>query len=488
MASFTQKVAKNIIFQSLGRILSLVLGLVVVMMMTRYLGPTGFGYYTTITAFLQIFGVIASFGLYLVFLKMLGEFSDKEEEGQAGIEKLVSNFFTLRLISAVIFFALAPIVALFFPYPGIVKFGIALTSLAFIFSELNQILVAFYQKILETDKVMIAEISGRLGLLALIFLFIKFDFGFYSILVAIIIGSFLNFLFLFLASKKFIRIKLIFDFNLWKEIFSQAWPVALSLIFNLVYFRMDTIVLSLYRLPLEVGIYGATYRVLEVLIMFPPMFIGLVLPQLSQAWLEKNLERFKNIFQKSFDFLVMVAVPLLFATLILADRIMVFVAGSEFIASGQVLRIIILATSILFVAELFKQTIVAIEKQRQIIWFYFISAIISLVGYFVFIPRYSYFAAAWVTVLVEALMFLFPLILILKTTKAYLNLNFLGKSLLASLIMFFILLVFRQLSLLVLILLAILVYLGVLYLLKGISKSLIKEIVSSFLPLGKNNK
>ncbi len=479
MPSFSQKVAKNIAFQGLGRVLSLILGLMVVMMMTRYLGPTGFGYYTTITAFLHFFGIIASFGLYLVLLKMLGEFSENERTGQAEVGKIVSNFFTFRLVSTIFFFSLAPLVSIFFPYHSVVKIGIVLTSLAFIFSELNQILVAFYQKILRTDKVMIAEICGRLGLLVLVFLFIKLNFGFYSILVAVVLGSALNFLVLFLTSKKFVSIKLAFDFGLWQKIFFQAWPIAFSLIFNLVYFKMDTILLSLYWPVQEVGIYGATYRVLEILIMFPPMFIGLILPQMARAWAEKNLKRFEVIFQKSFDFLLMIALPLIFGTLVLANKIMVFVAGSEFIASGQVLRIIILATSVLFVAELFKQTIVVIEKQRQIIWFYLATAIISLVGYFIFIPRYSYFGAAWVTVLVEMLMFCFPLILIWRATRVYLNLKFFWKSLLASLVMFLVLLIFRSWNLFILIGLSIVVYFAILYLTRGISKALIKNLINS---------
>jgi O-antigen/teichoic acid export membrane protein len=478
MPSFTQKVAQNVVFQVIGRILSLIFGLVVLMLMTRYLGPAGFGYYTTITAFLQFFGIIASFGLYLVLLKMLGEFSEFNDDSRKEIEKIMNNFLSFRLVSAIIFFSLAPLASLFFPYPAVVKIGIALTSLAFIFSELNQIFVAFYQKILQTNWVMIAEIVGRIGLLILVFLFSKLNFGFYSILGAIILGSALNFLVLFLVSKKFIRVQFVFDLSFWRKIFSQSWPIAISLIFNLVYFKIDTILLSLYRPAQEVGIYGATYRVLETLIMFPPMFIGLILPQLSKFWLEKDLKRFEVVFQKSFDFLLMIALPLIFGVLVLADKIMVFIAGPEFIISGQVLRIIILATSVLFVAELFKQTIVVIERQRQMIWFYLITAIISLIGYFIFIPRYSYFGAAWVTVVVEVLMLCFPLILIWRVTKIRPNLKFFQKSLLASLVMFLILLILGSWNLFVLILLAIGVYFLCLYLLKGVSKEIIREIVS----------
>ncbi len=89
-----------------------------------------------------------------------------------------------------------------------------------------------------------------------------------------------------------------FDFSYWKRIWHRAWPIALTSLLTLVYFKADTLILSVYRSEGEVGIYGATYKVLEIIGTFPHMFLGLVLPVLTTAYVTQNFERFKRVYQK----------------------------------------------------------------------------------------------------------------------------------------------------------------------------------------------
>ena len=51
----------------------------------------------------------------------------------------------------------------------------------------------------------------------------------------------------------------------------------------------------------EVGWYGASYKLLEVLITFPAMFAGLALPVLTNAWHTRDNARFSHALQLSFD-------------------------------------------------------------------------------------------------------------------------------------------------------------------------------------------
>ena len=84
----------------------------------------------------------------------------------------------------------------------------------------------------------------------------------------------------------------------------------------------------------------------------------------------------------------MISLPIVFATLILGEKIMTLIGGQEFSLAGNILKVVIIACGILFVAELFKHMMVAIGKQRQILPFYLITALLSLIGYFIFIPKY----------------------------------------------------------------------------------------------------
>ena len=476
--TLTKRVAHNFIWQIIGRILSLILGLFVISLMMRYLGPRNYGYYSTSFAFLQVFGIIADFGLYLITLKYLGETDIlKEGEREKRVKYIMGNIFTLRFFSALIFYGGAFALCWVFPYPRTIKIGVGILSGSLFFCTLIQVLSAFYQKILHTEKIFIAEVLGKIITLILMVLFIKYKFSFYSILSVFVFGYLANFLWLFFAARKWIFLKFRFDFVFWKEILKKSWPVGLAIIFNVFYFKADTLILSFYQSPEHVGLYGACYRVLEVLITVPPLFLGLIVPRLTKAWKNKNNVQLKTLIQKSFDFLIMISLPIVFATLILGEKIMILIGGQEFSLAGNILKIVIIACGILFVAELFKHIMVAIGKQRQILPFYLITAFLSLIGYFIFIPKYSYWGAAWMTVFSELLMFIFAFYLVWKTTKILPNFKFFIKSLGASLIMFLFLFFLNDLNLFLLVLIGTTVYFMSLYIFKGIDKQIIKDII-----------
>lgn len=467
--SLTQQVARNMIYQIIGKITSTILGLIALAIITRYLGQEGFGGYTTIIAFLQFFGILVDFGLTLTIVQMISE--PKADEN-----KITSNIFTLRFFSAFIFLGLAPLVALFFPYSATIKIGIAITALSFFFIALNQILVGLFQKYLSMWKVALAENAGRIVLIALVAFAVTEGRGLLSIMWAVILGSTANFFINFLFSLKYVRIKFAFNWPIWKEIYRRSWPIGLSIAFNLIYLRADTIILSLFKSQAEVGLYGASYRVLDVLTTFPMMFVGLLLPVFTAAWAERDLEKFKRIMQKSFDFLVMLAVPIIFGTFFLGERLMSFVAGSDFALSGTILKILILAASAIFIGTLFGHLVVAVKKQRKMIWGYAAVAFLSLICYIIFIPRYSYWAAAWITVLSEGAIALLTFIVTYQTTRLVPSGKFFLKTFLASLAMSSAIYFLINLNLLLLIVLGAAVYFAVLYLLKGFTKKMVTEI------------
>ncbi len=468
LMSYTRKIAHNTIIQIIGKGVSTVIGIVVIGMLTRYLGKAGFGQYTTIMAFLQFFGVIADLGLYIILVKKISEPGVDEDS-------IVSNIFTLRLISAVVFIGLAPIVVLFLPYAAIVKVGVLVTTISFLCITLNQALAGVFQKHLRMDRIVIAEVAGRIVLIVATYAAIQAELGLLWVMGAVGGGSVVNFIFTFLFSRRFVRIRLRFDTAVWKRVIKEAWPIALSIAFNLVYFKADTIILSLYYDEATVGIYGASYKVLEVLTTLPAMFAGLILPLLTVAWVARDKERFKRVLRKAFDAMVIIAMPLAIGTLFVAEPIMDLIAPS-FTDSATILKILIFATATIFIGNLFGNTVVAINKQRTMMWVYLIVAIISFAGYLYFIPRYSYFGAAGMTVASELLVTIAALSIVGMTTKVWPSMKIIIKALVASGAMAGVLYLFTGLNVILLLGIGIIVYALVLYAVRGISSDVIKEV------------
>ena len=471
--TLVKSIASNTLWQIIGKIIGTFLGIVTIGLLTRYLGQTGFGYYTTALAFMQFFGVLVDMGLYLICLREISAHPDKEQF-------IVSNIFTLRIISAFIFIGGGTLLIFLFPYPSIVKYSALIVSVSFFFMSLIQVLTTVFQKNLKMAQVAIAEVLGRVGFLTVIFLFIFFKGNLPTLMLGNIVNTLIYFLILWFLIKRYVQIKWLINLIYWKEIIIKTWPIALGVILNLVYFRADTIILSLYKSASEVGIYGAPYKILEIVTTFPHMFMGLVMPLLTAAWLVNNRERFQNILQHTFDFFLIIIIPMILGALPLSYGIMKLIAGNDFIESSVILPILMLATGLIFLGTMFTYTLVILEKQKTMLKYFGLAALFSLIGYFIFIPRYSYFGAAWVTVIIEAFITIIALILTLHYSKIRLKLNILWKSLLSSIIMtstLFYLLSFN-LNIILLLIIAALIYFIFLYLCKGINKEFIKNILS----------
>ncbi|MBI4779592.1 polysaccharide biosynthesis C-terminal domain-containing protein, partial [Candidatus Falkowbacteria bacterium] len=247
-----------------------------------------------------------------------------------------------------------------------------------------------------------------------------------------------------------------------------SWPLGLTIFFNLIYLRADIFILSLLKSQADVGIYGATYKIIDVLTTLPFMFAGLILPILTAEWASQNFQKFNRVLQKSFDIMIIIAVPLIIGAQLTARPLMALIAGENFAQSGHLLKILILAIGFIFIGCLLAHAVIAIDKQKNIIGAYVFTAITSLAGYLIFIPRFSYYGAAWVTVYSEFAIALFSFYIVIKYSRFRPNLAILAKSLAASLIMgLAIYLLIDKFNFILTILAAGLIYLFFLYLFKG---------------------
>ncbi|MFA6525332.1 MAG: flippase [Patescibacteria group bacterium] len=470
--SLTRKIAHNTIIQIFGKAISTIIALIVASLLFRYLGKEGYGNYTTVMVFLQFFGIIVDMGLYIILTKKISEAGADESS-------LVGNIFTIRLISAVLFLGVAPLLVIFFPYPAVVKTGVALVSLSFLFVTLNQVLQGVFQKHLKMIRVTISEILGRMVLLIGTYFAVYLDLGLVTVLLVVVLSSFTNFLFTYIYSRKFVKIRLVFDFAVWRGIIKEAYPIALAILFNLVYFKADILILSLLKSQSDVGIYGAPFKILEVLVTFPAMFAGLAVPVLTQAFTQMDYVRFRRVLNKSFDFLAMTALPMIVGTIFIAHSVIDLIAGPDFAESGRVLQVLIVTTGIIFIGNLFGNAVVVVNKQKEILKYYMAIAVISVSGCLLLIPTYSYMGAAWMTVLSQSLITLATMYVVWRKTKIFPSMKFFTKALIACAGMAAVLKLLDGYSLLVIISAGMITYGSILFLLKGISKDLIKEIVST---------
>lgn len=465
-----RKIAHNTAIQVMGKAITISLALIGFGLMARYLGQVGFGQFATVYAFLAIFGILIDLGLQMTTTQLISDPAENESQ-------ILSNALTIRLVASVIFLGLAPLVGLLLPYPAIVKVGIGLAAVGFVFASLTSTLTSLFQKHLIIYKTVIAETLAKVIFVGVIGMAVYFDLGLKWIIAGVVLDSLIVFAVLFYFASTQVLLKPSFNFDVWKKILKKAWPIALTIALNLIYFKGDIFIMSLLRTQAEVGLYGAPYRILEVLINITYLFLGLILPLLVTAVAIKNFVQLKKIIQTSFDFLIILTIPMIVGGYFLADEVMVLMAGSNFAISGEIIKILLLATGAIFIAGLFGYVVVALNKQKEMIKFYAVNAVLSLVGYWYFISKYSFWGAAWMTVVTEIFILVSAWYVMRKTIEFSPNLKLVGKSLLASLVMAIPLFFFPSGNFIILIFVGGIIYLATLYILKGFDQKIIGAII-----------
>lgn len=201
------------------------------------------------------------------------------------------------------------------------------------------------------------------------------------------------------------------------------WPVATAVMFNVVYLKGDTVFLSVFGSQTEVGLYGAAYRVVDILSQLAMMVMGVMLPLMAAAWAARKQDELQQYVQQGFDAMMLFAVPVTIGVYVLATPIIVLVAGPDFVRAGVPLTLLALAIFGVYVGAIFGHIAVAINKQKETLPIYISNAIITLIGYSIIIPRYGMIGAAIMTIFSEA----YTGILLYATIKSYLPFRIAGR-------------------------------------------------------------
>jgi O-antigen/teichoic acid export membrane protein len=200
--------------------------------------------------------------------------------------------------------------------------------------------------------------------------------------------------------------------HLWKT----AVPLGVMLLFDVIYFRADNIILTIFRSTTEVGAYGFAYKLFEFPLVFPTFFMNAVYPlMIRNSGGIGDREHIRILFRKSAAVTFGISLLCLMTGWVGAPYISL--VNEEFYASVEIFRILCLGLPVFFVTGVTLWTLIALKKQGTMVWIYACVMILNIACNYVLIPTYGSIAAAWVTVGSETFVLLCSLFLLHKEIR-----------------------------------------------------------------------
>jgi len=243
------------------------------------------GNYNSAYGFLQIFGILADFGLYAVAVREVSKAEDKA--------KVMSALIILRSIILILSLAAALIIAWIVPAWRGTPFpiGVTIASLVPFFTLLAGIQRTVFQVTYKMRFVFIAEVTQRIICVLMIGTAIfmgtrnSSDIQIYQyFLLAGGVGAGVLFALSTLYAQRLMRVRLAWDAELLKELLRKSAPYGFAFLCTALYRQLDVTLIAALRFDYDIqnANYGFALRATEMAYLFPTFLLNSTLPILSE--------------------------------------------------------------------------------------------------------------------------------------------------------------------------------------------------------------
>lgn len=375
-------------------------GLIVGVLVARYLGPAALGSYAVIMALAQVFEAVSPLGQRYVVIREVAR-----DRSLLFAYWLDSSLMTAGA-SLVLSLALVVLVHVI-GYDASTRTSAYVVALYLPVAGLYLVAQSVVQGLEEMEYLTISALVGRvLGLLVL-WLLLRSGMGVAAAFIGRGLFQLVALLILVWAvarpGKQRVASRAVrFSLARSRALFRAALPFAGQDFLRMALERTTTVILPLVMTLAAVGMFDAADRVRQTSAMIIPIVTMAILPTLSRTFVQDR-HKSATLLEKALKLLLIVILPFAFVVAIAADWIVPLLYGSGYEAAVPVLRIVVWS-QVFFVADaVLNQIMMASNHERPMVRRTAITLAASVVLTLLLAPRYGALGAAWTVVLTRAL-------------------------------------------------------------------------------------
>ena len=251
-------------------------------------------------------------------------------------------------------------------------------------------------------------------------------------------------------------------------------------VLGVIYYRIDTVLLSLFTNTEVVGWYGASYRLFDTLVFLPNIVIIAIMYPVFSKLSTASESQLKVAIEKSLNFLLFCGLPIATGMIFAAPNIIGFLYHrKDFLPSVPVLQWLAPGIVFLYLNTVFNTVLMSTNREKKITLMAAIALVFNLGLNLVLIPLYKHVGAATVTSLTEFLLFCLSLAFVPRRLLSSHSLVVAAKVLGACVVVALVIDLMRDLSLLAILPAVLLVYLATAAVLGAVPREDIKALYNA---------
>jgi len=376
-----------ILVEKMSRIIS---GILVGVLVARYLGPEKFGLISYALNVVAIFTIFSTLGLDSIVVRELITRNDKKDE-------ILGTSFLLRLIGSLIVVIIATV------YSSMrdnhqQTFIVFLVSLSIILQSFTVVDFYFQSKALGKLTAINQVITLFLSsIVKIVFIYIKAPLEYFASMVLFEATLTAINQYLFYKNRGENVFIWRFSFIEAKELLSHSWPIIISGLIMVIYQKMDQILIKRFLDLTLLGNYAAAIRMSEASYFIPVAICAAVFPGIVNARDNKELQ-VKRLTQL-YSLLIWSGIIISIGGVILGNWVIGFMYKEKFALAAPVFKIHILSTIPIFFGTAWGIWMIAQNKQKRIIYLQIISLVSCFILHINLIPKLGINGAAYSVVI-----------------------------------------------------------------------------------------
>lgn len=380
--------------------------------LARSLDVENFGYFTVALSYFSLLSAIADFGISRYLIREVAR-------GQKSMAVLLANILILRISAVSILFAIFA-VTLYLLDPSSDRVSITLIAVLAIIPQ--SIALTIDGVFIALQKINLSAIG--LSILAIVtsligFILVFSGFGVMGATAALVFGQIIYAIVLsIILFKQKIRPFAGIETKIIKEIVIGSLPYGLLGVLGLIYFKVDTILLSYMKSSYDTGIYAAAYKFLEAIIFIPSAVSVALFPVLAKLH-ETDSQALKKLYFKSLRVMLYISLPIMLGYIFLLPFVINFLLP-QYQLSIFVIQVLALTIPLMFMHTPATVALLSTDKYlKEVVLISIGTLAFNIIFNILLIPKYGIMAAAFVTVLSEGLsLLIFYLLLKYKVFKS----------------------------------------------------------------------
>jgi O-antigen/teichoic acid export membrane protein len=381
------RVVKNTGLLSFGRLATLALGILFTALLSRHIGPEGYGKYAFAQSTVALLMIFVNLGFSALAIRDVAQ--RKEQAAQ-----YFTNIVFLKILLAAIVFSLFLGMTWLKGSPSETTILVLLVGATMTLEALTDAAGSIFYAFERMGYDVVVQVVRAVTALGLGAGAIYLGGDLVQIVAVLAFANILKAVVSFaLLSTKIVAPSPEVDIRFCKELVVASMPFALLIVTNTIFSNANVVMLRRFETDVAVGWFASALRVHDILLVVPAMFLTSIYPVLSRFY-ATGKESLSWSYRKAYVWGLILGLPMGAGIFLVADPIVSLIFGTGFQNASSILKLLSLVIAVSFCNNVNGATLNAMGRERLFAGLSTAAVMVVVALNWLLIPRFGYVGVA----------------------------------------------------------------------------------------------